>query len=82
MACHETKNCPRCKAPFECKVGSISLCQCNGIELSEEERAYINTHYEDCLCRNCLLQIKYESRYHTAQDKMQSILAATGKNAQ
>ena len=61
MCKHEEKKCQRCRALFECKAGSIMLCQCNGIQLTTEERAYIETKYEDCLCVNCLriLQTEY-----------------------
>lgn len=58
MCKHEEKSCPRCGSPFECKVGDITRCQCYGIELTAEEEAFIASHYSDCLCRNCLLQLK------------------------
>ncbi len=57
---HEKKYCPRCYASFECKPGNITQCQCYGVELSESEREYISARYEDCLCRNCLLDMKME----------------------
>ncbi len=62
MCQHEEKYCPRCKLVFECKLGNITQCQCSAIQLSVEERAYIEAKYEDCLCINCLndLQKKYE----------------------
>ncbi|HEY6901203.1 MAG TPA: cysteine-rich CWC family protein [Puia sp.] len=63
MCLHETKSCGRCQSSFECKVGNISQCQCNGISLTDEERTYLSTHYSDCLCRNCLLEIKREIRH-------------------
>lgn len=55
---HEEKICPRCKAAFECKMGDITQCQCYGIGLTIEERAFVEERYEDCLCRNCLLELK------------------------
>ncbi|MEJ8841185.1 cysteine-rich CWC family protein [Lacibacter sp. H375] len=58
MCKHEQKNCPRCGADFECKVGDVTNCQCYGIELSVEEEAFITKQFADCLCRNCLLQLK------------------------
>jgi len=76
MACHESKNCPRCNAPFECKPGNVQECQCAGIEFSEAEKEYIGNTYEDCLCRNCLLAIRYEMRYKPAAAQMEAILAA------
>ena len=57
---HETKNCPRCNATFECKPGSITQCQCYGIELTAEQKTFLEQHYSDCLCRNCLLQLQDE----------------------
>jgi hypothetical protein len=60
MCYHETKNCPRCNAVFECKPGSITQCQCFGIVFSTEQQAYLEQHYSDCLCRNCLLHIPDE----------------------
>jgi len=59
---HEEKNCPRCEKVFECKIGSVTECQCYGVALSSEERAFVEAHYNDeCLCRSCLLELK--SRY-------------------
>ena len=58
MCKHEPKNCPRCGEGFECKVGDVTNCQCYGIELSVEEEAFITKQFADCLCRNCLLQLK------------------------
>ena len=62
MCKHEDKNCPRCNALFECKAGSIMLCQCSTIQLSAAERVYVESKFEDCLCINCLryLQKEYE----------------------
>jgi hypothetical protein len=58
---HEEKNCPRCNTSFECKTGDVLKCQCYGIELSVAEEAFIKSAYNDCLCSNCLVQLK--SRY-------------------
>ena len=57
---HETKNCPRCHHGFACRVGTITQCQCYGIELSAEQRAYIEQRYNDCLCRDCLQYLSNE----------------------
>ncbi|WP_089778783.1 cysteine-rich CWC family protein [Chitinophaga sp. YR573] len=54
MAHHETVTCPRCKTAFECRVGSILQCQCQQVTLTEDERAFINETYRECLCANCL----------------------------
>ena len=60
MCKHEDKHCPRCNIVFECKAGSIMLCQCSTIQLSVEERAYVESKYEDCLCVNCLYTLQKE----------------------
>lgn len=70
MCQHETKSCGRCNAPFECKVGNISLCQCSGIQLTDEDKSYIAANYTDCLCRNCLIGIKNEHQQKPVQEKM------------
>ncbi|MGB4843431.1 MAG: cysteine-rich CWC family protein [Ferruginibacter sp.] len=57
---HEQKYCPRCSTVFECKPGSINQCQCSGIQLTVEERVYIESKYEDCLCINCLKALQQE----------------------
>jgi Cysteine-rich CWC len=58
MCQHETKNCPRCDIPFECKPGNITHCQCYSIVFNPEEKAFIEQRYNDCLCKACLLQLK------------------------
>ena len=55
MANGINKKCPRCGAPFVCTHDAF--CQCVGIELNEKARAYLRTHYKDCLCRECLKAI-------------------------
>ena len=60
MCQHELKNCPRCQNLFECKPGNIVQCQCYGIELNTEQRAYIEQLYNDCLCRDCLQYLSNE----------------------
>ena len=57
---HEEKHCPRCSLVFECKAGSIMQCQCFGISFNEEEKQLVEKEYTDCLCRNCLLEMKKE----------------------
>ncbi len=57
---HETRSCPRCKKEFECKPGNITQCQCYGVGLSTEQRAYIEQRYKDCLCRDCLVWLSSE----------------------
>ncbi|MFO8024918.1 cysteine-rich CWC family protein [Thiohalophilus sp.] len=60
MPKHETKECARCNTHFECKSGSIMLCQCQTVVLSTEQLEYINEQYEDCLCSRCLLAVRGE----------------------
>lgn len=74
MPCHETKYCPRCNAPFECKVGNVTACQCDGITFNDAEKDYIANSYADCLCRKCLLEMKHEIRLKSFNDKVNQIL--------
>jgi hypothetical protein len=75
MANHENKYCPRCNAPFECKVGSIIQCQCHGFTFSDAEKDYIRATYADCLCRQCLAAMKHEMNYVAIKKKIEAILA-------
>lgn len=52
------KHCQRCGKEFECKSGSISVCQCQAVALSEEQRGYIDSRYSDCLCTACLIALR------------------------
>jgi len=63
---HEQKHCPRCKVEFECKSGSILLCQCQTLYLSPEQTEYVSAQYSDCLCVACLqvLRSEYNCRQH------------------
>lgn len=60
MPKHEKKQCPRCSSEFECKTGSILLCQCSKIEMSVEQLEYTSTKYSDCLCLSCLKELRSE----------------------
>ncbi|MBK8785076.1 MAG: cysteine-rich CWC family protein [Chitinophagaceae bacterium] len=60
MCKHEEKSCPRCSTAFECKVGTIMQCQCSVIQLSSEERVYVESKFEDCLCIDCLAALQNE----------------------
>ncbi len=60
MCRHEEKKCPRCNRAFECKAGSITQCQCSAIRLSAEERIYVESKFEDCLCIHCLAFLQKE----------------------
>lgn len=65
MAQHESKSCPRCRKAFECKPGNITQCQCYGVGLKIEQRAYIEGRYSDCLCKECLLWLSNELNLFT-----------------
>ena len=71
MPKHEKKQCPRCESEFECKTGSILLCQCSKIEMSAEQLEYTSTKYNDCLCLSCLkdLQAEYNAMSHAQKIK-------------
>ena len=60
MPKHERKQCPRCKGGFECKSGSILLCQCSKIEMSSEQLEYTSTQFDECLCLSCLKELRSE----------------------
>lgn len=64
MACHETINCPRCHTAFECRVGSILRCQCQQVQLTEEERTFIAAAYTGCLCAGCMNDMKILHTLH------------------
>jgi hypothetical protein len=54
MCRHEIKQCARCGRSFECKMGTITQCQCFTIRLSGEQQAFLQKYYQDCLCATCL----------------------------
>ena len=64
MCRHEDVICPRCGSGFECKAGSIHLCQCADVNLDDVRLEYIRLHYEGCLCRRCLEQIRVIPAQH------------------
>jgi hypothetical protein len=68
MSLNEQKICPRCNQSFECKIDDIAHCQCNTILLSLDERIFIEEHYTDCLCMNCLNDLK--SAYIQMKEKI------------
>lgn len=69
---HEKKQCPRCSAEFECKTGSILLCQCSKVEMTAEQLEYTSTKYGECLCLACLKELRTEfntlSHYKNIKD--------------
>ncbi|MFV0604770.1 MAG: cysteine-rich CWC family protein [Niabella sp.] len=64
---HENKTCPGCGQVFECKVGDVLKCQCFGINFTEEQQDKIARQFRDCLCRNCLQQLK--NQYQQAHEE-------------
>ena len=72
MCRHEEKYCPRCNRLFECKPGNIAQCQCFGIAFSAEEKRMIEQHFTDCLCINCLDELKKEFAVQLKQLPLQS----------
>jgi hypothetical protein len=70
MPQHENKVCNRCNKNFECKVGNVLECQCSQIQLSYEEKVYIEDKYADCLCIDCLHILKYQYQILKVQAKL------------
>ncbi|MEQ9439103.1 MAG: cysteine-rich CWC family protein [Cyclobacteriaceae bacterium] len=73
MAKHEEKKCPRCDRSFECKVGSILLCQCSTVIFTEAERAYISQQFDDCLCAHCLKDLQKMFYQHQFEKKLKRL---------
>lgn len=71
---HETKKCPRCESSFECKSGSILLCQCQTVILNAEQIEYMQTQYDDCLCSRCLLEVRSEFNAMQHAEKIKKII--------
>jgi len=71
---HEEKTCPRCSLKFECKLGSILLCQCTSVKLNETERDYIRELYSDCLCAGCMKALGAEYHNLKLKNKIQKLL--------
>ncbi len=45
---------------FTCYAQNIELCNCFNVKLTKHELEYISTKYFNCVCNNCLLQLKDE----------------------
>lgn len=71
MPLHEMKQCVRCNKHFECKVGNVTECQCNQIQLTYEEQSYIESKFTDCLCIDCLYLLRYEAKIAHAKSRNQ-----------
>ena len=77
---HDTIGCPRCGAAFECKVGSINLCQCVAVQLTEEQQYYVRSRFSSCLCASCLLEIRTEFKQKTHQEQIRSSKPGSDQN--
>lgn len=73
MAQHEEKTCPRCEKLFECKCGSINLCQCSAITLSEEISQQLKNDYPDCLCIQCLREIQLTNSVNNNKTRLENM---------
>lgn len=60
------KKCSRCQKDFECKHDDIKNCQCASIELQQYQRDNIFKQYDDCLCANCLEQLRIEYKINAS----------------
>lgn len=80
MSDHEQVVCPRCNGFFECKAGSISLCQCTVVVLTVDESQYISNLYTDCLCAGCMLEMKKEYNTKLLEQRFSSISTLFKKN--
>lgn len=67
---HEQVACPRCGTIYECKVGSIGLCQCIAVQLTEEQRQYVSSQFRGCLCAKCLLALRTEYNINLYQSQL------------
>ena len=74
MLKHEEKICPKCNEKFECKIGSILLCQCTTVKLNEVEKDYIKEQHNDCLCANCMKELKAEYHNKRLKNKLKKLL--------
>lgn len=73
---HEIKNCPRCGEEFECKSNSISLCQCQSVSLSSHQSDYVASRFGDCLCAECLTDLRTEYNVGVHKSKLKTVLDA------
>ncbi|WP_223860864.1 cysteine-rich CWC family protein [Spirosoma validum] len=71
---HEHTACPRCQRSFECRVGSINLCQCQRVQLSDAQQHYVSSQYQGCLCADCLLALRTEYNQQTHQNRLTKLL--------
>ncbi len=51
-------------------MGSINLCQCTAVHLTEEQRQYIGSLFSDCLCANCLVALQTDYNQLVQQNQL------------
>ncbi len=51
------KICERCGKSFCCNAADIEHCECNTVKITGKEIEYIQLHFRDCLCVQCLHEI-------------------------
>lgn len=79
MSLHEIKYCPRCSSAFECKPGNITQCQCFDVQLSRQELEFIKEIYDDCVCKNCLIELKQKFKAFKQNVKLEFIKKYIGE---
>lgn len=52
MEASKIKICPICQMQFECDH-SVD-CWCSNIQIPKEIQTYLNSKFNDCLCKECL----------------------------
>ncbi|KAF0095696.1 MAG: hypothetical protein E1N59_472 [Puniceicoccaceae bacterium 5H] len=60
MEKHEHKACPRCGGDLVCKMNNIVHCDCSSVALPKPLIDYIDDHYDDCLCKRCLIVLAHD----------------------
>lgn len=78
---HETRSCPNCNRVFECKSNKIQNCQCETVQLTQPQRDYIATQYDDCLCANCLKELRSQFNIGQSQKTMRDLTSGSANNA-
>ncbi len=77
---NEVKLCPRCTKAFECKAGNIQDCECSQVELKQEQIDFIESQYNECLCKQCLFLLRQEHEIHLQRE--QALKAVANQAAQ
>lgn len=58
------RECNRCQSAFNCREDRRDLCHCTHIYILPEIKNYIKENYDDCLCHNCLKEVK--NNFHSS----------------